>query len=101
MTHVVQGNQRLDAIFIKLFQSDEPVAMWILRAVGAQQRTGSNIRQLRAKNALMLFKHVPLRARRALSLYKVYMVIDSALMVLNGASLNIVNAILALTSRTI
>ena len=42
----------------------------------------------------MLFKDVPLRTRRALLLYKVYC--DSALLVLNGTSLDSVNALLAL-----
>ena len=43
----------------------------------------------------MLFKDVPLRARRALLLYKVYA--DNALLVLRGTSLNSVNALLALS----
>ena len=43
----------------------------------------------------MMFKDVPLRTRRALSLYKVCG--DSALLVLNGTSLNSVNAFLALS----
>ena len=43
-------------------------------------------RQLRARRALLNFKDVPLRTRRALSLYKVFG--DSALLVLNGTSLN-------------
>ena len=46
-------------------------------------------RQLRARRALMLLKDVPLRTRRALSLYKVYD--NSALLVLNGTLLNSVN----------
>ena len=54
-------------------------------------------RQLRARKALMQFKDVPLRARRALSLYKVHG--DSALLVLNGISLNNINALLALSRR--
>ena len=43
----------------------------------------------------MLFKDVPLRTRRALSLYKVYG--DSALLVLDGTLLNSINALLALS----
>ena len=39
-------------------------------------------RQLRARRALLQFKDVPLRTRRALLLYKVYG--NSALLVLNG-----------------
>ena len=48
---------------------------------------------LRARRALMLFTDVPLRTRRALSLYKVYG--NSALLVLNGTSLNSDNTLLA------
>ena len=51
-------------------------------------------RQLRARRALLQFKDVPLRTRRALLLYKVYG--DSALLVLNGTSLICNNALLAL-----
>ena len=51
-------------------------------------------RQLRARRALLQIKDVPLRTRRALLLYKVYG--DSALLVLNGTSLNFNNALLAL-----
>ena len=47
--------------------------------------------------ALMLFKAVPLRNRRALLLYNVYS--DNTLLVLNGTSLNSVNALLALSRR--
>ena len=43
---------------------------------------------------LSIFKDVPLRTRRALSLYKVY--VDSTLLVLNGTSLNSYSALLAL-----
>ena len=50
--------------------------------------------QLRAKGALMLFKDVLLRTRRALSLYEVHG--NSALLVLNRTLLNSINAILAL-----
>ena len=46
---------------------------------------------------LMQFKDVPLRTRRALSLYKNY--VDSELLVLNAKSLNIVNALVALSRR--
>ena len=42
--------------------------------------------QLRARRALSIFKDVPLRTRRALSLYNVYG--DNALPVLSGVSLN-------------
>ena len=45
----------------------------------------------------MLSKGVPLRTRRALSLYQVYG--DSALLVLNGTSLNCLNVLLALSRR--
>ena len=45
----------------------------------------------------MLFRDVPLRTRRALSLFKVYG--DSALLVLNGTSFNSINALLALNRR--
>ena len=45
----------------------------------------------------MKFKDVLLRTRRVLSLYKVYG--DIALLVLNGTSLNIINALLALSRR--
>ena len=51
-------------------------------------------RQLRARRVLSLFKNVALRTRRALLLYNVYG--DSALLVLNGTSLNINNALLVL-----
>ena len=50
-------------------------------------------RQLRARRALLQCKDVPLRTRRALLLYKVYG--NSALLVLNGTSLNCNNALLA------
>ena len=50
--------------------------------------------QLTARRALSIFKDVPLRTRGALSLYNVYG--DSALLVLNGTSLNIDSALLAL-----
>ena len=46
----------------------------------------------------MMFKDVLLRTRRVLSLYKLYG--DSALLVLNGKSLNCVNAFLALSQRS-
>ena len=45
----------------------------------------------------MLFKDVSLRNRRVLLLYKVY--VNSALLVLKGTSLNIDNALLALSHR--
>ena len=55
-------------------------------------------RQLRARRALVLFKDVPLRTRRAIILlYKVYD--DSALLVFNETSLNSVNAFLALSQH--
>ena len=54
-------------------------------------------RQLRARRALSIFKDVPLRTRRALSLYKAYG--NSALLVLNGTSLNSDNTLLALNWR--
>ena len=53
-------------------------------------------RQLRAKGALLQFKDVPLRTRRALSLCNVYGDTDSARLVLNGTSLNCNNALLVL-----
>ena len=43
-------------------------------------------RLLRARRPLLIFKYDPVRTRRALSLYKVYD--DSALLVLEGKSLN-------------
>ena len=57
----------------------------------------SKLCRLRARRALMLFKDVPLRTRRALSLYKVYG--DNALLVHNGTSLNSISALLALSRR--
>ena len=51
-------------------------------------------RQLRVRRALMMFKDVPLRTRRALSLYKVYG--KNALLIISGTSLNNVKALLAL-----
>ena len=55
-------------------------------------------RLLRARRALSIFKDVLRRTRRALSLYKVYRYryVDSASLVLNGTSLNIDGALLAL-----
>ena len=50
-------------------------------------------RLLRARRALSIFKDVPLRTRRALSLYKVHL--HSALLVLNGTSLNSDGALLS------
>ena len=50
--------------------------------------------QLIARRALSLFNDVPLRTRRALSLYDVYG--DSTLLVLNGILLNSISALLAL-----
>ena len=47
------------------------------------------------KGFISLFNDVTLRTRRVLSLYKVYG--DSALLVLNGTSVDIVNALLALS----
>ena len=44
----------------------------------------------RARRALSIFKDVPLRTSRALSFYKLYMGIYSALLVLNEKSLNLV-----------
>ena len=49
--------------------------------------------RLRARRGLLQFKDVPLRIRRALSLYKVYG--DSAFLVLNGTPLNCNKALLA------
>ena len=49
---------------------------------------------LRTRRALSLFNNALLRTRRVLSLYKVYG--DSALLVLNGTSLNSINALLVL-----
>ena len=54
-------------------------------------------RQLRARRALSIFKDVPSRTRKVLSLYKVYG--NSALLVLNGTSLNIDSALLPLNWR--
>ena len=54
-------------------------------------------RHLRARRALSIFKDVMLRTRRALSLYNVYG--DSALLLLNGISLNSDSALLALKWR--
>ena len=54
-------------------------------------------RQLRVRRALTLLKDVLLRTRRALSLYKVYG--NSALLVLNGTSLNIDSALLVLYKK--
>ena len=54
-------------------------------------------RQLRARRALLQFKDIPLKTRRALLLYKVYG--DSALLVFNGTSLICNNALLALNWR--
>ena len=45
----------------------------------------------------MLFKDVSLRTVRALALYQVYG--DSALLVLNGTSLNSINALLTLSRQ--
>ena len=53
--------------------------------------------QLRARRALSIFKDVPLTNRRALSLYTRYS--NSALLVLNGTSLNSDSALLALNRR--
>ena len=57
--------------------------------------------QLRARRALSLYNDVPLRTRRALSLHKVYG--NSALLVLNGISLNrvTVNALLVLNGTSL
>ena len=55
--------------------------------------------QLRARRVLKLFNDVLLRTRRALSPYTLYS--DSAILVLNGTSLNIVNALLALNLTNI
>ena len=55
--------------------------------------------QLRGRKALLQFKDVPLRTRRALSLYKVYG--NSALLVLNETSLNSINTLLALNWQTV
>ena len=55
-------------------------------------------RQLRARRALsIIFKHIPLRTRRALSLYNVFD--DSARLVLNVTSLNSDSRLLALDWR--
>ena len=50
--------------------------------------------RLRARRALTLFNNIPLRTRRALSPQTLYS--DSPLLVLNGTSLNNINALLAL-----
>ena len=50
--------------------------------------------QLRTRKTLSIFTDVPLRTRRALSLYKVYG--DGALLVLNGTSSKSDNTLLAL-----
>ena len=55
---------------------------------------GSINRQLRARRALSLFKVVSLRTRRALSRLTLYS--DTTLLVLNGTSLNFDYALLAL-----
>ena len=63
-----------------------------------QQNTllwNEEFRQLRARRALALFTDVPLRTRRAVSLYNVYGV--SALLVLNETSLSSVTNLFALT----
>ena len=52
---------------------------------------------LRTRRASMLFKDDPLRTRRVLSLHKAYN--DSALLVLNGTSLNSIDALLALSQQ--
>ena len=54
---------------------------------------------LRAIRAQSLFKDVPLRTRRVLLLYKVYG--DSALLVLNGTSLNRDSALLVLNGTSL
>ena len=79
---------------------DDICIVFALGAELSQRRTfirKNRIHQLRARRALSLFKAVPLRTRRALSLYKVYR--DSALLVLNGTSLNNANVLLALSRR--
>ena len=53
--------------------------------------------QFQARRALMLFKNVLLRTRKALLVYKVYG--NNTLLVLNEISLNSVNALLALSRR--
>ena len=53
--------------------------------------------QLRARRVLTLFNDVSLRTRRALSPQTLYS--DSALLVLNGTSLNSINILLALNWR--
>ena len=50
--------------------------------------------QLRARRALPIFKDIPLKTRKELSLYKVCG--DSALLLLNGTSLNNDSSLLAL-----
>ena len=57
----------------------------------------SEYSRLRARRALLQFKDVPLKTRRALLPYTVYG--DSALLVLNGTSLICNNALLALNWR--
>ena len=54
---------------------------------------------LRARMGLMVFKNVPLRTRRALSLYEIDG--DSALLALNKTSLNSINTLLAIGRRYI
>ena len=51
--------------------------------------------QMRTKRALPLFNYLPLRIRRGLKMYKVCG--DSAFLVLNGISLNVINALLVLS----
>ena len=62
------------------------------------RNSGREYRQLRARRALSQFRDVPLRTRRALSpLCTLYS--DSALLGLNGTSVNINSALLALSWR--
>ena len=55
--------------------------------------------QLRARRAILLFKYVPLRTRRVLSPWSLHTY--TAFLVLNGTSLNIDSALLALNRRYI
>ena len=50
-------------------------------------------RHLTVRRGLLIFKYIPLKTRRAVSLYKVYS--DSTLLALNGASLNSESALLS------
>ena len=65
----------------------------------ALPRVATNPDLTRARRALSLFNDVPFRTRRTLLLYKVYG--DRALLVFNGMSLNIVNALLVIIQQNV